>query len=354
MMANAPTVRWSKQWVPQDVISTGGKCSLLKWVTGDMLKSLEEKREEPEEQDLEHEPTEVLFLCSYEGCGKTFLGAGALRKHVQNHAEKQYICHYDGCGKKFVDSSKLKRHFLTHTGERHFICPYPGCGKAFSLDFNLRSHMKTHSPENYRICPYVDCGKKYTHENKLNAHIKAHHGKNAVTNTVKVSTPVAEKAQSMAKTVPGSSSCERPYVCPYEGCRKDYIHEYKLNLHLKREHPAHISVEENIVKNSRHTPTASAADEGSSEQEAPMKTVTALKNMKRNVRPSPIQQQIPPSKVAKHKGSISAHADIGTVKKQWPVKDMTYEEEDSEETEEDGGNGDDDDDGDEEETEDED
>lgn len=43
--------------------------------------------------------TEVLFLCSYDGCGKTFVDAGALRKHAHVHGERQYVCHYEGCGK---------------------------------------------------------------------------------------------------------------------------------------------------------------------------------------------------------------------------------------------------------------
>lgn len=65
-----------------------------------MLKSLKEKSKESEDYEQEPEPTtEVLFLCSYEGCGKTFLDPGALRKHVITHGEKQHVCHYDGCGK---------------------------------------------------------------------------------------------------------------------------------------------------------------------------------------------------------------------------------------------------------------
>ncbi|KAJ6427714.1 hypothetical protein OIU84_023168 [Salix udensis] len=114
---------------------------------------------------------------SFEGCGKTFIDAGALRKHSHIHGERQYVCHYEGCGKKFLDSSKLKRHFLIHTGERDFVCPHEGCGKAFSLDFNLRSHMKAHSQENYHICPHPECGKRYAHEYKLKNHIASHHEK---------------------------------------------------------------------------------------------------------------------------------------------------------------------------------
>lgn len=64
------------------------------------LKSLRERENESKEPEPEPEPTtEVLFLCSYDGCGKTFIDAGALRKHSHIHGERQYLCHYEGCGK---------------------------------------------------------------------------------------------------------------------------------------------------------------------------------------------------------------------------------------------------------------
>lgn len=64
---------------------------------------MKEKSKEPEAAEPEPEPTtEVLFLCSYEGCGKTFIDAGALRKHSHIHGERQYVCHYEGCGKVMI------------------------------------------------------------------------------------------------------------------------------------------------------------------------------------------------------------------------------------------------------------
>lgn len=74
--------------------------SFLRFCLEDTLKALKEKAKQSEAPEPEPEPTtEVLFLCSYEGCGKTFIDAGALRKHSHIHGERQYVCHYEGCGK---------------------------------------------------------------------------------------------------------------------------------------------------------------------------------------------------------------------------------------------------------------
>ncbi|KAJ0969519.1 hypothetical protein J5N97_022396 [Dioscorea zingiberensis] len=337
MRNRAPPVRWFKEWVPQDLVTSGGKCSLLKWVTEDTLKALKEKNMEAEQRDLEPEPTtEVLFLCSYEGCGKTFTDTGALKKHAHIHGERQFVCNYEGCGRKFLDSSKLKRHYLIHTGERDFVCPHEGCGKAFSLDFNLRAHMKTHSSENYHVCPFKECGKRYTHECKLRTHIKTHHEKSTTMDTMK-HTPPAAKTLSTPKTPAsayGSASSDRPYVCPYEGCGKDYIHEYKLNLHLRREHPGH-----NSEDNGKHAAAAAAATadhemDEASDQDAYIAKGSSAKNPKR--KPSAVQK-VPPTKVSNQRGGTSSALPTSTAaaKKQWPSQPMYEEdEEDSEETEE--------------------
>ncbi|KAI4298959.1 hypothetical protein L6164_032464 [Bauhinia variegata] len=335
LKSKSPAVKWVKEWVPQDLVATGGKCMVLRWVTEDTLNALKEKTKEPAAPEPEPEPTtEVLFLCSYEGCGKTFIDAGALRKHSHIHGERQFVCHYEGCGKKFLDSSKLKRHFLIHTGERDFVCPHEGCGKAFSLDFNLRSHMKTHSQENYHICPYADCGKRYAHEYKLKNHIASHHEKNPSMDVAKYTTPPSEKQTKATKPsggAYGSASSDRPYACPYEGCEKAYIHEYKLKLHLKREHPGHMSDENAEIA------LANADNEmdEASDQDAYGGKRANGKSQKQS-KPKP-NLKLPPSKISQRKGSTPS-APLNVIKKPWPVKDEAYEEEDSEETEEDRDN----------------
>ncbi|KAK8916954.1 hypothetical protein KSP39_PZI023240 [Platanthera zijinensis] len=300
----APTARWFKKWVPQDLASTGGNCSLLKWVNEDMLDILEEKKKEMEKQQAEPDPTtEVLFLCSYEGCGKFFVDVGALKKHAHIHGERQYVCHFEGCG------------------------------KAFSLDFNLRAHMRTHSLENYHICPYEDCGKRYTHECKLNSHIKTHHEKNVSADSNKQAATdhklhITPKPPAAVHT--GSASSDRPYACPYEGCGKAYIHEYKLNLHLRKEHPEHNSQENGKIAIAPSTDHD--MDEASDHDAHAKKAGGGGKNSKRS-KSNPMQQ-FPPTKPAERKAPTTlVPANIFAAKIQWVPKSPLQE--DSEETEED-------------------
>ncbi|CAL5097442.1 unnamed protein product [Urochloa decumbens] len=320
--------RWVKQWIPQDLASTGGKCSLFKWVREDGHRSSKETPKVLEVEAPKHEPTtEILFLCSYENCGKTFVDVEALRKHAHVHNEKQYVCNEPGCGKKFADSSKLKRHYLTHTGQKDFVCPHPGCGKAFSLDFNLRSHLKTHALENYHICPFPACGKRFTSDSKLRVHVKSH--EKTGTHVSVQHTPPAEKLHSTPKpSTPATTSfADRPYVCPYEGCDKAYIHGYKLNLHLKTQHPEHNQEENGKLGSSAchhgvNEPTYLYSYADISDTAANPKRRKKHKSHSSKVYNAKIPSVLP--------------SNISGVKNQWSGK-ATYED-DSEETEEDGGN----------------
>ena len=66
-------------------------------ISDDMLKSLRD--EQPQVEEEPEEEYEVLYLCTYDGCGRSFTDQGALRKHTNIHGEKQFVCHYEGCGK---------------------------------------------------------------------------------------------------------------------------------------------------------------------------------------------------------------------------------------------------------------
>ena len=161
---------------------------------------------------------------------------------------------------------------------------------------------------------------------------------NASVDMTKYNTQPPEKQMKATKPsggAYGSASSDRPYACPYEGCEKAYIHEYKLKLHLKREHPGHRADEnaENAQVNADNE-----MDEASDQDAYGGKRANGKSQKQSRPKPS---LKLPPSKVARHKGSNRSPAPVKPIKKPWPVKEETYEEEDSEETEEDRDNVDD-------------
>ncbi|KIJ67939.1 hypothetical protein HYDPIDRAFT_148064 [Hydnomerulius pinastri MD-312] len=55
----------------------------------------------------------------------------------------KYECDY--CGKGFTRPSSLKIHLNSHTGEKPFVCTFDGCGRSFSVLSNMRRHARVHS-----------------------------------------------------------------------------------------------------------------------------------------------------------------------------------------------------------------
>jgi hypothetical protein len=111
------------------------------------------------------------------------------------------------------------------------------------------------------------------------------------------------------QATPPVPSAERPYVCPYDGCAKAYIHEYKLNLHLRKEHPNHYG--------------DAGAEAGPSK-----------KSRRRKPKPTP---NLLLAKIPKRSGYTAPSPAVSIPEEhQWPRK-VLYEE-DSEETEEEGEN----------------
>ncbi|KAH7909039.1 hypothetical protein BJ138DRAFT_1156216 [Hygrophoropsis aurantiaca] len=56
----------------------------------------------------------------------------------------KYECDY--CGKGFSRPSSLKIHLNSHTGEKPFLCTFEGCGRSFSVLSNMRRHARVHAP----------------------------------------------------------------------------------------------------------------------------------------------------------------------------------------------------------------
>lgn len=161
-------------------------------------------------------------------------------------------------------------------------------------------------------------------------------------------TPPAEKVTRTVKTpaVYGSASSDRPYACPYEGCEKAYIHEYKLKLHLKREHPGHLPEEnaENHTPIKHNSNDRNDLDEGSDQDVYRKHASNGKSQTQKQLSRAKPNTRTPLAKAGK-KGSTSSPAKVRIAQRPWQAKEMfgegEREEEDSEETEEDRENVDD-------------
>ncbi|KIK99057.1 hypothetical protein PAXRUDRAFT_823158 [Paxillus rubicundulus Ve08.2h10] len=62
---------------------------------------------------------------------------------VPSPPTSKYECDY--CGKGFTRPSSLKIHLNSHTGEKPFVCTFEGCGRSFSVLSNMRRHARVHT-----------------------------------------------------------------------------------------------------------------------------------------------------------------------------------------------------------------
>ena len=108
-------------------------------------------------------------------CGKQFLQAVQLRKHMIKHADDSsaefpYTCCI--CRRHFLFANDLRRHLISHSDDRPHACVV--CSRPFKREDDLAKHMKTHGD----VRPYEcdECCDRLESASKLRRHMRKVHG----------------------------------------------------------------------------------------------------------------------------------------------------------------------------------
>lgn len=107
-----------------------------------------------------------------------------MKHHIKSaHSDvREYVCSREGCGKSFVTGTRLRRHSAVHEGQDKFRCQVAGCGQSFRKHGTLHRHvMVVHEGKKPYICQLLDeegvsCGAGFQSAGMLKSHEGRVHG----------------------------------------------------------------------------------------------------------------------------------------------------------------------------------
>lgn len=124
-------------------------------------------------------PSELkTHLCPFETCTKAFNRPARLQEHLRSHCnERLFVCTRDGCDKTFLRASHLNHHTKSaHSGVRDYVCDREGCGKSFVTGSRLRRHLAAHDGrDKYRCTEYPPCRETFRKHSTLQKHVMMAH-----------------------------------------------------------------------------------------------------------------------------------------------------------------------------------
>ncbi|KAK0113038.1 Strongly-conserved Zn-finger binding protein (TFIIIA) [Cadophora gregata] len=214
------------------------------------------------------------YVCTYEGCDKTYFEDKHLQQHIKgSHTkERSFPCDWEGCNKSFLTSTRLNRHKNTHTGQHVYRCTtYPPCNEPFRKHQTLQRHIRSvHLLLAPYPCTYVDpvtsvpceagfdgatglrqhvdrvhAARRITcflchapgfkTDRELQAHIRKEHA-NCAFCDIKCSSQ-RELMKHIEIHHSGITIDQRKNVlCTYAGCNKRFTKQNNLNTHIRTAH----------------------------------------------------------------------------------------------------------------------
>ena len=125
---------------------------------------------------MEPAATNKAYICQL--CGASYTRKTALTRHLKKHDERyQFRC--KTCCVYFITEKEVLDHQERTGCQRGHQCMY--CGKAFRDNYTLKRHQTlVHNAEvsvPRLVCPYENCKKVFIHKEVYMGHINKHEGK---------------------------------------------------------------------------------------------------------------------------------------------------------------------------------
>lgn len=129
---------------------------------------------EPDTDSQHGEKKQKMFMCSVDGCSKTFKHLTSFIMHGKcvHSEDRPFTC--ETCSKSFKTSSNLNVHIKMHNNQRDHQCT--DCPQAFFTSSHLKAHLKIHLNEMKYKCELEGCGKSFIHLSSFKKHQNFHQG----------------------------------------------------------------------------------------------------------------------------------------------------------------------------------
>ena len=176
----------------------------------------------------------ILKEC--ENCGKQFVSASSLRKHIMkvHKGTKPFKCKH--CDKSYFSKINLKHHEIrNHTsGKLKFQCDFNACEKSFDNVIELKEHKQNDhvGDKMNHNCKY--CGKGYNNERLFKIHINSKHENIRFPCTICGKDFTLNK--SLKQHIKNTHDQIKDYICKEIGCGKAYSTAAELKMHVNRSH----------------------------------------------------------------------------------------------------------------------
>ena len=92
--------------------------------------------------------------------------------YFNSKGKQVYPCVTSSCDKVYENKYSMWRHQAVHNTRKKYVCKF--CDKRFALQQYLKDHMSTHTGGSPFQCKFYGCKQQFRHQRKLELHHNMH------------------------------------------------------------------------------------------------------------------------------------------------------------------------------------